>query len=203
MAQEIIDIGGQPNDGTGDSIRTAFEKTNLNFNEIFNGNFLSSVPIPILADSIKQGTSNQLLVQINENSTGFINAPVTPDTYLKWTGSSFIWDVAVIPSDIRFKENIQNIINPLEKISQIRGVTYQWNEFYINTVGGVKNINDIGVIAQEVETVVPEAVFTHQNGFKYMYYEKLIPLLIESINAQSIQIKNLQEKINILENNLP
>ena len=94
-------------------------------------------------------------------------------------------------SDKRLKENIVKITGALKKVSQING--YHYN--YIHK----KDVKLVGVIAQEIETVLPEATFKHtplgqenkndpNNPFKAVRYDLIIPLLIEAI-------KELEEKI--------
>ena len=105
--------------------------------------------------------------------------------------SSFVNDVvAYASSDKRLKENIKNIDNPLEKISMINGVTFDWihNEKAHSNSG-----SDVGVIAQEIEKVLPEVVTTRDNGYKAVKYEKIVPLLIEAIKEQQEQINELRK----------
>ena len=106
-------------------------------------------------------------------------------------------------SDERLKNNIKLIPNAIEKINSLRGVTFEWNhEIYETT-----RTNDIGVIAQDVQKVLPEAVTlapfdiniennTSKSGENYLtvYYEKLIPLLIEGIKELQAQITELKNK---------
>ena len=62
--------------------------------------------------------------------------------------------------------------------------------------------HDVGIIAQEVEKVLPEVVETRENGYKAVKYEKLTALLIQAVNEQQNQIEDLTTKINWLENRL-
>jgi len=91
------------------------------------------------------------------------------------------------PSDIRLKNNIANLTNSLDKVSLINGVRFDWNEEKQTTHKG----HDIGVIAQDIEKVLPEIVHTRADGYKTVQYEKIIPLLIECI-------KDLKSEIDIL-----
>ena len=93
-------------------------------------------------------------------------------------------------SDQSLKENISIIDNPIEKINQIQGIEFDWkeNESLHNTG------HDVGVIAQQVEQVIPEAVLTRKNGIKSVEYHKIIPLLIECIHNQEQRIKELEKK---------
>ena len=90
-------------------------------------------------------------------------------------------------SDIAMKENVSLLEDPLAKVMQIRGTEYDWKEGNKSYKG-----HDIGVIAQDVEKVLPEAVSTKPDGTKGVHYNKLIPLLIESV-------KELTNKVNELE----
>jgi hypothetical protein len=83
--------------------------------------------------------------------------------------------VAYASSDERLKDNIHAIPNALEKVKKLSGITFEWNNL------SDKTGSDIGVIAQEVEKVLPEIVVTREDGYKAVRYEKLIPLLIEAI----------------------
>jgi len=100
--------------------------------------------------------------------------------------------VAFSTSDINFKENIIPITDALLKVETISGNTYDWkNEFeYIHGFKG----NDVGVIAQEIQKVLPEAVRERENGYLGVNYEKIIPLLIESIKELSAKVDRLENK---------
>jgi hypothetical protein len=97
--------------------------------------------------------------------------------------------VAFSTSDKNFKENIKPIENPIEKIRKISGNTYDWKE-EMKEFHGFEG-NDVGVIAQEIEAVLPQLVQTRDNGYKAVKYDKLVALLIEGIKEQQIQIDNL------------
>ena len=98
-------------------------------------------------------------------------------------------------SDSRLKDNITIIESPLEKLSKINGVSFNWNDKQSVYEVGAK---DYGVIAQEVEEVLPELVTTRDNGYKAVRYEKIVSLLIEAIKEQQTQINNLTDKLNKL-----
>ena len=100
--------------------------------------------------------------------------------------------VAYSSSDKRWKTNIKIIESPLEKLQKLSGVEFDWIED--SKLHGNSG-NDVGVIAQEVELVLPQAVQTRDTGMKAVRYEKLIPLLIETIKEQQKQIDELKNKI--------
>jgi hypothetical protein len=107
--------------------------------------------------------------------------------------------VAFSTSDVRLKENIKPIENALDKISKISGNTYDWRAEF-KDVHGYEG-NDVGVIAQEVEAVLPQLVQDRDNGYKAVKYDKLVALLIEGIKEQQTQIHNLTLEIENLKKN--
>jgi|11_taG_2_1085331.scaffolds.fasta_scaffold00288_3 hypothetical protein len=98
-------------------------------------------------------------------------------------------------SDQRLKDDVQTIENASEKVSKLRGVEYTWNE------GSRKGQREIGVIAQEVEAVVPEVVhekklpFVGDETYKTVDYEKLVALLIESNKELLARVETLEAKL--------
>jgi len=100
--------------------------------------------------------------------------------------------VAFATSDKRLKDNITLISNPIEKIQKIGGYEFDWIPTEdIHSYEG----HDIGVIAQEIEEVLPELVQTRDNGYKAVKYDKIVALLIEAIKDQQKQIEELKSKI--------
>jgi hypothetical protein len=102
--------------------------------------------------------------------------------------------IAYNSSDIRLKDNIQVIKGSLDKIDGIRGVEFDWNE---KSPGWARERgHDIGVIAQEVQKVVPEIVVERKNGYLGVDYKRIIPLLIESIKELKQEVEDLKKKVN-------
>jgi hypothetical protein len=97
--------------------------------------------------------------------------------------------VAFSSSDIRLKNNITTIENPLEKILKLGGYSFDWNEKQDTYTG-----KDYGIIAQEVEALFPEMVTTRDSGMKAVKYDRLIPVLIEAVKELSNKVKILEEK---------
>ena len=91
-------------------------------------------------------------------------------------------------SDKRFKKNIHKIDSALEKVLQLNGVTYDWrvDEFKNRNFSRTKQV---GFIAQNVESVLPEVVQTYGDGYKAVDYAKITALLNEAIKEQQVQIK--------------
>jgi len=98
--------------------------------------------------------------------------------------------IAYLSSDKRLKKNITPISDSINKLSQIRGVTFEWKK-----KSGHSGC-DYGVIAQEVEKVLPLAVTERDDtGHKAVRYEKLIPLLIEAVKDLSSEVEQLKKQL--------
>ena len=99
--------------------------------------------------------------------------------------------VAYHSSDERLKDNLQIIEGSLDKIGKINGYEFDWNE---HSPGWAQERgHDVGVIAQEVQKVVPEIVSERKNGYLGVDYKRIIPLLIESIKELRQEVENLKE----------
>jgi len=107
---------------------------------------------------------------------------------------------AYYSSDATLKENVVEIENALDKVKKIRGVEFDWTPEYIDEKGGEDGYfirrHDVGVIAQEVESVLPEVVGTRDNGIKAVRYDRIVALLIEAIKDQQTQIDELKDLVN-------
>jgi hypothetical protein len=90
-------------------------------------------------------------------------------------------------SDRRFKQNVVPIDSVLEKVERLQGVTFSWNRNAYPQRFFPEG-NEIGLIAQDVEAVIPEVVQTDADGFKSLTYEKLTAVLVEAV-------KDLKRKI--------
>lgn len=165
------------------------------------------------------------------SNTGTVTGTGTANTVTKWTGTSSIGngmatdngttfaiggaltatgDITAFSSDERLKENIVNIPNALDKILSLNGVTYDWNDKAL-AFGFVseKRRHDVGLIAQQVEAVLPEAIAPAPfdtdvdsgnsiSGDNYLTvrYDKMVALLIEGMKEQQAQIEELKLKLN-------
>ena len=107
--------------------------------------------------------------------------------------------VAFASSDERLKDNLEPICCATEKVGQLTGYTFDW----IPMEGiHVHSGKDIGVVAQEVEKVLPEIVEDRGNGYKAVKYDKLTALLIQAVNEQQKQIESLTTELNWIKNRL-
>jgi hypothetical protein len=105
---------------------------------------------------------------------------------------------AFYSSDVALKENITNIPDPIEAIKKLNGVLFDWKKEYMDKRGGEDGYfvrkKDVGVIAQEVEKVLPEAVAQRPDGIKAVKYDRLTCLLIEAVKKLSAQVDSLTKK---------
>lgn len=138
-------------------------------------------------DSVTSNASSTVLDVRNFSGTSIFD--ILQDGTVTVTGTF------VDNSDSRWKKNVQLIPNAVEKIQQLRGITYDWNDDYPYLNNEKKQV---GVIAQEVEAVLPEVVHTNEEGYKSVEYRKMTALLIEAIKEQQTQIDALKTEIDLL-----
>lgn len=127
------------------------------------------------SNTVSIGTPNTTLTRVYGNlyATGEVTAYQTSDT--------------------RLKENVTNVSNSLRILDTLRPVTYNWNDVAKQINPTKTDDEDVGLIAQELEEVLPNLVHTMDNGYKSIDYIKLIPYLIGAI-------KELKKEINLLNN---
>jgi hypothetical protein len=130
-----------------------------------------------------------------------VGTPAGPDGYILATNN-----ITSLYSDRRLKENINNIDHCIEKIQSITGVYFTQNKL-AERFGYNDYKKQIGLIAQQISAVFPEAVSTapfdadvdgnSKSGENYLTinYDKLIPLLVEAIKEQQKEIEELLHKI--------
>ena len=141
-------------------------------------------------DSLGIGTAND--VQLNSFGVGTAASGTTGE--IRATNDV----TAFYSSDVALKENIVNIPDPLEALKKLNGVLFDWKKEYIDQRGGEDGYfvrkKDVGVIAQEVEKVLPEAVAQRPDGIKAVKYDRLTCLLIEAVKKLSAQVESLTKK---------
>ena len=95
--------------------------------------------------------------------------------------------VAFYSSDERLKDNIELIPDALQKVEQLRGVMFDWNDKQDIYEG-----HDTGIIAQDVQKVLPELIEERESGYLAVKYEKLVGLLIEAIKDLKTELDDLK-----------
>ena len=106
---------------------------------------------------------------------------------------------AYFSSDLSLKENLKLIDSPITLVNQINGYFFDWKDSFISYRGGEDGYfvrkQDVGVIAQEIEKVLPQIVATRSDGYKAVKYDKLVPLLIEAVKELHKEIEILKKRI--------
>ena len=107
-------------------------------------------------------------------------------------GSVYAGGTYLGSSDIRLKKDVKDLNYGLEEILKLRSVSFNWKN--------AENIHEsIGFIAQEIEPVIQELVFTNEeDGMKSVNYDGVVPVLVNAIKEQQVQIENQQKQIDLL-----
>lgn len=111
---------------------------------------------------------------------------INPSESLDVVGNITATGDYISTSDVSIKENVKPILNPIEKVKELSGYTF-------NRIGHDKR--SVGLMAQDVEKVLPEAVSENGEGVKSLAYGNLVALLVETVKEQQKQIDELREKL--------
>ena len=187
-------------DSSGNFTANNIGSTNFNITGDTNNRFVQG-NLYLRSDSptiyLRDTNHNVSMIHCNSNIFYVLRGTTDSET---WTQVNGVWPLQIdltnnnatfggtvtASSDVRFKKNIETIQDALDKVLNMRGVTFE----RLDTPG-----TEIGVIAQEVEEVVPELVVTAANGNKSVAYANISALLIEAIKAQQVQINELRAEI--------
>jgi hypothetical protein len=151
----------------------------------FEEAYIDGIRIGVAGTTTIDTRGGNLVINASIGSSVSISTNTTISGELNVTGDI----TAFYTSDQRLKDNITPIDDPLAKVLSISGNTYTWNE------KSGKEGNDVGVIAQEILEVLPEAVTTRDNGYLAVRYEKIIPLLVEAVKELSARVGDLEQKL--------
>ncbi|KPA11308.1 endosialidase chaperone [Candidatus Magnetomorum sp. HK-1] len=133
-------------------------------------------------------TGDRLSLVIDKNSNVAITGTVTAQNF-------------PTTSDIRFKKDITPLTNTLTKTLALKPVSFNWKtEKYKKKHFSTKK--QIGFIANDVETIIPESVHTDQKGIKYIDYGKITPVIVGAIQALNTKISDLEKENNALKKKL-
>jgi len=122
-------------------------------------------------------------------------------------------EITAYSSDRRLKTNVRTIDNAVDKVLKLNGIIYNWNELANQLVGYDTSIDVVGLFAQDVEEVLPQAVkpapFDIEDGqsksgenYLTVQYEKVVPLLVEAIKEQQATIEALMTEIRNIKDQL-
>jgi hypothetical protein len=134
--------------------------------------------------------SNKLFIDNSSTSAPLIYGEFD-NNFMEVNGDLYITGNTYLDSDKRLKKDIKPIESSLDKILGLQGVSYKWKEQRIDD-RQTSDRQHYGVIAQQVEEVIPEIVDNDKNQKKRVAYMELIPVLIEAMKEQQRE----QEKIN-------
>lgn len=133
---------------------------------------------------LSRGADDQIVIKNNGNIGIGTNSP---SQKLHVIGNIIATGNVTAYSDISLKDNITSIPDALDKVLQIRGVTYNRNDIEDNP-------RHTGVIAQEVEKVLPEVISENEDGIKSVAYGNMVGLLVEAIKELKAEIEELKGK---------
>jgi len=161
-----------------------------------SGNISGNAATATLANNVR-GNGGSVLYQSGQDQT-------TTSGSFTFNGSqlSVGGDIVAFASDIRLKTNIEPIEDAISRIRKLSGFTYNLNDRAENELGLTSEERLVGLSAQEVLAVLPEAVKPAPANPEYLtvQYEKLVPLLIEAIKEQQNQIDKLTAMVENLTN---
>jgi len=160
--------------------------------------FSSSASTSLELVSVTPGNLKDFLIT-TEGNVGI--STTNPSEKLHVVGNICATGTIATCSDARFKQNVATIDRALDRVARLRGVRFDWRndefpEYKFPTTTG------IGLIAQEVETVMPEVVNTATDGVKSVEYANLVALLIEGMKEQQKHIENLEQRLLSVEREL-
>jgi hypothetical protein len=190
---------------------SAFANRTINFKTSTPATTSVSASQPVSRTEICAGglqvvssSSNYVIMERNTSATGAGSVMLSVGGSIEATGN-----ITANASDKRLKDIKGLITNPLSKLKELNGVIYNWNNLAKNLAGYDISVDNVGLIAQDVQRVLPEAVarapfdtvkdeegkpVSSKSGKDYLtiWYERLVPLLVEGV-------KELTERVDMLE----
>ncbi|OGS07946.1 MAG: hypothetical protein A2270_02760 [Elusimicrobia bacterium RIFOXYA12_FULL_51_18] len=135
-------------------------------------------------------------IAMSIDTAGKVGIGTTAPGYtLTVAGTAWVTSSAWSGSDKRWKKDITPLQDSLSKILRLKPVGYNWRKDEFPELNFDEG-RQIGFIAQEVESVIPEVVTTNKDGYKGVSYEKIVPVLTEAIQELYKQINELKAKPN-------
>jgi hypothetical protein len=205
-----VKINGVDFDGSADITVTAAAGT-------LSGTVLKSTVVTSSLTSVGTLGSLDVTNNINTGTIGVGGVLIVPASGIGSQGNistqgaiTAAGDITAFSSDRRLKENFRPITNAVEKVVSLNGVVYNWNSIANELAGYDRTVDVVGLIAQELEAVLPEAVklapfdadadgnSKSGENYKTIQYEKVVPLLVEAIKEQQTTIERQQAQIDML-----
>ena len=138
---------------------------------------------PIVTDDVATNTS--FYPMFTSATSGNLSATIKTSSsklYYNPSSGTLTSTIVTATSDERLKENIKPVTNALNKVLALQGVNF-------NRIGSSEL--ELGLIAQHVEKIIPEVVYTNETGIKSLAYPNLVALLIEAIKEQNTKIEEI------------
>jgi len=147
-----------------------------------------------VSDFLANGSNNRVVTATGADAmNGEANMTFDGSTLVITGAITATGDITAFQtSDKTLKENISNIENPLDKISKLNGVYYNWTSEAQEKHDHFGKEKEVGVIAQDVEEVLPEIVATREDGTKAVKYDRICALLIEAVKDLKKEIEELK-----------
>ncbi len=164
-------------------------------NDLIVGNSLQVNGEDVLTTSDAPGIANNInpgLVKVNLPQDGG-GLQIDSDgllTIQELNGNAYFWT-----SDVRLKENVRRVDDALSTVNGMKGVSFKWKD---NGYNSLSNTEDLGLIAQDLEKVLPIAVNEQIDGMMGIHYHRLFPVLIEAIKELSSKVSKLEGELNKL-----
>ena len=183
---------------SGNGASTSVKNKNFGIYASASGNYATNYAVRAAASGTN--STNYGIYASGSTYAGYFDGAVYVNGSITYTGSC-------TSSDERLKKNIQQLDGALDKVLKLRGVSYYWKnqdelKAMPNTMENDSTMyyqfddkKQIGVIAQEMENVLPELVSTDHNGYKTVDYTKLTPILIEAMKEQQAIIEGQQQQL--------
>jgi hypothetical protein len=143
----------------------------------------------------------------------YINNPGTPEIYLVDLGDCMVVgqepDCPFGPtppprSDRRLKKEINTLVGSLDKLLKIELKEYDWNMTLpmYEYLKERDKLHSIGIIAQEIDKIIPEVVFRNKEGYLGIHYSLLNAYLVEAVKEQQMLIDDIDKDITYLKNKI-
>jgi hypothetical protein len=145
----------------------------------------------LILSSYWEGYKNELTLK-----DGRVGINTTNPAYALQVNGDIACNTLLQTSDERYKQNIQPLTNPLQKITQLKGINYDWKtDEYPEK--NFSNDKQVGMIAQDVEKIIPEIVHTDDEGYKSISYDKMAAYFVEALKELKKENENLKRQLEI------
>jgi hypothetical protein len=184
-----LHVVGAENNGTTATLKITSGTQSL----LLDGNEIDSDTTLVLNNN----SANNVLLA---NGGGRVGIDIVPASTYKLHVNGVVAGVGnyVNASDGRYKMNIATFPDALDAILNLRGVTFDWKRADFPNMHFSEG-RQIGFIAQEVETVLPELVLTDANGYKSVAYTNVVPVLVEAVKALKKENDGKEERLRRVE----